>query len=286
VKSQLCENGKNMTDQKFGLLCGEEIKASGLVRASEDKFYRAATYDLSVGDIILDGGKTCEGSTYALKPGGMVRVVSKESLALPDTITGHVLLKNELCTRGVLAINIGVVDPGFEGPISSTLINFGRADFVVEKGTPFLRVSFHHCPQSPRANNAQKYDRETYLKRVKQEVLAYSGPTFLNMDATATEAAKKAFDSFKNALFGWATGLALLIALLAIFAPLGAAIVDKYVTNNEQHEAQMEQVIEKKVEDRYADRLKELSDKVDRLSQAPQQTSKTNTSISGNTSTR
>ncbi|MBW4027271.1 MAG: hypothetical protein HIU93_07675 [Acidobacteria bacterium] len=104
-----------MTDQRCGLLCGEEIEAGGLVEASEDKFYRAATYDLSVGDIILDGGKMCEGSTYDLKPGGMVRVVSKELLSLPDNITGHVLLKNELCTRGVLAINIGVVDPGFKG---------------------------------------------------------------------------------------------------------------------------------------------------------------------------
>jgi dUTPase len=262
-----------MTDQKYGLLCGEEIKASGLVETSEDKFYRAATYDLSVGDIILDGGKTWEGSTYDLKPGGMVRVVSKETLALPDNITGHVLLKNELCTRGVLAINIGVVDPGFKGPISSTLINFGRADFAVEKGTPFLRVSFHHCPQSTKAKDAQKYDRETYLKRVKQEVLAYSGPTFLNMDATAAKAAEKAFDSFKNSLLVWATLAAVLIALLAIFAPLGASLVDKHLTNNEQHEAQVEQAIEKKVEESYAVRLKELSDKVDRLSQTSQQTS-------------
>jgi hypothetical protein len=71
----------------------------------------------------------------------MVRVVSRESLRLPDTITGHVLLKNELCTKGVLAINIGVVDPGFNGPISSTLINFGRETCSVEKGTHYV-----YCP--------------------------------------------------------------------------------------------------------------------------------------------
>ena len=144
-----------MADGKCGLLSGEEIKASGVVAESEEKFYRAATYDLSVGDIVLDGGKTWEGAAYDLKPGGMVRVVSKETLALPDSITGHVLLKNDLCTKGVLAINIGVVDPGFNGPISSTLINFGRADYEVRKGIAFLRVSFHHCPQSAKANDAQ-----------------------------------------------------------------------------------------------------------------------------------
>jgi deoxycytidine triphosphate deaminase len=275
-----------MTTQRYGLLCGEEIKSGGLVKESADKFYRAATYDLSVGDIILDGGKTWEGSTYDLKPGGMVRVVSKESLALPDNVTGHVLLKNGLCTRGVLAINIGIVDPGFEGPISSTLINFGRADFAVEKGTSFLRVSFHHCPQSTKAVDAPKYDRETYLKQVKQEVQAYSGPTFLNMDATAADAATKAFDSFKNALFGWATVVGLFVAVLAIFAPLGASFVDKHLTKDEQHEAQVEQAVEKKVEERYAGQLKELSDKVDRLSQVPPQTSRNRTTPSGNDTTR
>jgi dUTPase len=254
-----------MNNQHFSLLSGEEISANGLVDESEDKFFRASTYDLSVGDIILDGALVCEGSNYALPPGGMVRVVSKESLHLPETITGHVLLKNELCAKGVLAINIGVVDPGFRGPISSTLINFGRASFPVEKGTPFLRVSFHRCPLSPRAKHSVQYDRADYLKRVKQEVLAYSGPAFLNMDATAAKAAASAFDSFKNALFGWATVVGLLVAYLAIFAPLGASIVDKYLDRSDKQQTDMEQKIEKKVEERYEGRLKELSDKVEHL---------------------
>jgi dUTPase len=241
-----------MTDQKCGLLSGEEIKSSGLVEESDDKFYRASTYDLSVGDIILAGGKMCEASTYDLKPGGMVRVVSKESLALPDSITGHVLLKNDLCTNCVLAINIGIVDPGFHGPISSTLINFGRADFPVKKGKEFLRVSFLHSPQSSMASE-QRYDRETYLKRAKQEVLAYSGSTFLNMDATIEEAKKRAFDSFKKFLLIYVTGLGMLIAFLAIFAPLGASLVDKYLTRDEQRSTQVEQLVEQKIEDRYAE---------------------------------
>jgi deoxycytidine triphosphate deaminase len=254
-----------MNDQQFSLLSGEEIESKGLVDESVDKFFRASTYDLSVGEIILDGAVVCEGNTFALPPGGMVRVVSKESLHLPETITGHVLLKNDLCAKGVLAINIGVVDPGFRGPISSTLINFGRAGFPVEKGTPFLRVSFHRCPQSPRAKHSVQYDRADYLKRVKQEVLAYSGPTFLNMDATAAKAAASAFDSFKNALFGWATVVGLLVAFLAIFAPLGASIVDKHLERSDKRQTELEEKIEKKVEERYESRLKELSDKVEHL---------------------
>jgi len=265
-----------MSDQEFSLLSGEEIQSNGLVDESEERFFRASTYDLSVGDIILDGAVVCEGSTYALPPGGMVRVVSKESLNLPETITGHVLLKNDLCAKGVLAINIGVVDPCFRGPLSSTLINFGKVIYPVEKGTAFLRVSFHRCPKSPRTKQVQ-YDRPDYLKKVKQEVLAYSGPTFLNMDKTAEVAAEKAFSSFKNALFGWATGLGLwatglglLIALLAIFVPLGASLWDKHLERSDKQQTELEQNIEKKVEERYESRLKELSDRLQHLTEMNQ----------------
>ncbi|HWY69472.1 MAG TPA: hypothetical protein VNX88_12455 [Terriglobales bacterium] len=251
-----------MADQHLSLLSGEEIKSNGLVEESDEKLFRASTYDLSVGDIVPAEAEITENSKYSLPPGGIVRVVSREILRLPETITGHVLLKNELCTRGVLAINIGVVDPGFIGPISSTLINFGRGNFVVEKGTPFLRVSFHRCPASPKAKASQKYDREGYLKRVRQEVLAYSGPTFLSMDATAAKAAETAFGRFKNGLIIWASLAAIVLALLAIFAPLGASNVDKYFAAREQHDRQLEQAIEKKLEERYETRLKALSDEV------------------------
>lgn len=263
-----------MTGEQFSLLSGEEIEANGLVAQGDKGLFRASTYDLSVGDIILAGAKVWEGSTYALEPGGMVRVISKESLHLPNTITGHVLLKNDLCTKGVLAINIGVVDPGYEGQISSTLINFGREKFPVEKGTAFLRVSFHRCPQSPVSSRSLKYDRAGYLKQVKQEVLAYSGPDFLNIDATAKKAAVKVFGSFKQALVLWAGVLAVVVAVLAIFAPIGASLVDKYLVRSEQQQIQLEQKVEQNVEQRYETRLKDLSDEVDHLKRASAATTK------------
>ena len=258
-----------MATQPLNLLSGEEIESLALVENSDNKaLYRASTYNLSVGDII-PAGPEMGGSQYILPPGGTVQVVSKESLKLPDNVTGHALLKNELCRKGVLAINIGVVDPGFHGPISSILINFGRRDFVVRQGAEFLRISFHLCNPSPKAKESQKYARQQYISNVKDGVAAYIAPTFLNVEATAEKAAETAFASFKNALVIWATVAAVLLALLAIFAPLGASIVDKWVVGRDQSELQMEQTIEKKLEERYEDRLKALSDQVEELKRTP-----------------
>src|SRR5260370_40977719 len=140
-----------MATQPLSLLSGEEIKSQALVEnCADENLYRASTYDLSIGEII-PAGTASVGFEYILPPGGTVRVVSKELLKLPSNITGHALLKNELCRKGILALNIGVIDPGFQGPISSTLINFVQGEFVVKPGSSFLRISFHRCPVSPKA---------------------------------------------------------------------------------------------------------------------------------------
>ncbi len=254
-----------MATQPLSLLSGEEIKSLTLVENSVDEnLYRASTYDLSIGEII-PAAPSSGGFEYKLPPGGTVRVVSKESLKLPNNITGHALLKNELCRKGILALNIGVIDPGFQGPISSTLINFGRGDFVVKQGASFLRISFHRCPPSPKADKSAQYDREQYISRVKDEVVAYMAPTFLNMDMTAKRAAKRAFGSFKKALALWAIVAGVLLALIAILAPLGASYVDKYVVAREQRELLLEQTVEKKLEERYETRLSALSAQVEEL---------------------
>lgn len=210
-----------MASQPSCLLTGEEIVSEHLVDGGTDGLYRATTYDISVGDIVPDGGELWEQSKYSLPPGGMVRVISKEVLRMPPTVTAHVLLKNALCLRGVLAINIGIIDPGFVGPISSTLINFGRQPCVIEKGDAFLRVSFFRSAESTRAANAQTWERQKYVDEVKKQVLAYSGPKFLNLDDLTAKAAATAFGSFKDGLILWGGLAALLLTLIAILAPLG-----------------------------------------------------------------
>jgi len=174
-------------------------------------------------------------------------------------------LKNELCRKGILALNIGVIDPCFEGPISSTLINFGRQDFVVKQGASFLRISFHRCPPSLKGGKSKRYNREQYISQVKGEVAEFMAPTFLNIDKTAKRAAKRAFGSFKRALTLWAIVAGVLLALIAILAPLGASYVDKYVVAREQRELQLEQTVVKKLEERYETRLKALADQVEEL---------------------
>ena len=56
-----------------------------------------------------------------------------------------------------------------------------------------------------------------------------------------------------------------MVALLAIFAPLGASLVDKCIGGRDQRELQLEQTLEKKLEDRHEARLKEISQQIEQL---------------------
>jgi deoxycytidine triphosphate deaminase len=251
-----------------GLLSGEEIKKEGLVVGAREAGYRASTYDLSIGEIIPGGRKPAglqPGEQYLLPPGGTIRVVANESLRLPSNVTGHALPRNTLCTKGVLAINIGIVDPGFDGPISSTLINFGDTEFPVRPGETFLRVSFHRCLASPHAEKSQHWKREEYVKEARSQVREYLAPTFLNIEETATKAAEKAFGSFRESLFLWATLAAVILALITVFAPLGASLVDRGLSDRRGWEEKTSKEIEQRVSDKYADQLKALTEQLKQL---------------------
>lgn len=252
----------------MSLLSGDEIKSAGLIGGANADSFRASTYDLTVGEIIPGGKKAKllpKNGEYQLKPGGMVRVIARESLKLPDSITGHALPRNTLCTKGVLAINIGIVDPGFHGPISSTLINFGSAPYPLVPGTPFLRVSFHRCHPMAARVAAETWEREKYVENAKQQVLAYSGSHFLNLDETVSLASKEAFGHFRAALIVWAAVAAVVLAVITVLVPLGASFVDRHFTDRRQWEAETKKEIELKLDVESAAQINALQQQIQQL---------------------
>ena len=84
---------------------------------------RASSFDLTIGAIFNHRGQRIEGS-YLLEPGQMVQVVSQEVFSLPRNITGHVTYKTSLTKKGIWALTVGIVDPGWKGPVATTLLNF------------------------------------------------------------------------------------------------------------------------------------------------------------------
>lgn len=191
------------------LLNKDQIQLRSLVGNDDARCYRDVSYDLRIGQIFNSNGE--EVQRISLGPQCMVRVVSEENLQLPSNILGYAVIKTELCDRGLLAINIGIVDPSWNLPVSSTLINFGKSSYPLSKGDVFLRVTFHEFDPCATPAQAPQMRREDYVRG--KSVLAASSfsPTFLNIEETARQAAHKFVGEAKTRIFVWVSVIALLI---------------------------------------------------------------------------
>lgn len=244
------------------ILTSAEIAQKKIVENGFDIERRATTYDATVGCIIL-GGCELAGESYTLPPRGMVWVVSAETFKLPADVTGLATLRTTWTHEGILALNVGIVDPGWDGPLAAALVNFSNANFPINKGDTFLRLLFHShnvCSKTVTSMPVEKY---------KKEIMSKSrnfSESFLSMDKLVAEVTKEVFYFPKSVFYIAIAGT--LLALIAMFSTMALDIWTDHRSNIAELEARID-VAEKSLEELNKNpstefRLKQLEDRLDR----------------------
>lgn len=146
---------------------------------------RGSTYDLRIGAIIqADAGRTVTrfdknpDARVSVPPQGIVWLVSRECLQLPDNVTCQVDLVNGVSRLGLLAVNTGVIDPNFNGPISTALINFSNVTRDLQINDRFFRVTFFKHAKVQKA--PFKIVWEDYIRNLIKESREFPS-TFLDI---------------------------------------------------------------------------------------------------------
>lgn len=202
------------------ILNNEQIEAAGIVFAANDELRRSTTYDASIGEFILDG-QCLEGDTYRLPPRGIIWVVSKETFKFGNSHTGLATLKTTLTHKGILALNVGVIDPGFEGPLATALVNFSRTTVKLQRGSPFFRVLVaEHTPASIFKPVIE--DRHAYIDRVVNRSTGFAN-SFLDTNSLGDEVAARIFGLPKLTVVVGVFGL--FLALIALVASICVAVI-------------------------------------------------------------
>lgn len=143
------------------------IKDENLIRnpnrdSSGNILVEASSYDLCVGTIIWKDGGTKDTKTLhldptktfvpqqhtTLHPGQMLLVVTKEDIKMPIDLSATVFSRNKLARDGILALNAGHVDPGYEGPIIIRLINLRAIPYTLYLGSPIYTIVFQKLDKS------------------------------------------------------------------------------------------------------------------------------------------
>ena len=78
-----------------------------------------------------------------LLPGQMMFVITHEDVKIPKDLCGTVFSRNKLAKEGILALNTGHIDPGYEGPILIRLISLRRTPWTLKLGDPIFTIEFH-----------------------------------------------------------------------------------------------------------------------------------------------
>lgn len=137
-------------------LSSREAIRLGYVRDNEGKLLNPSDYnkessvDITIGEILSKNksGKIVPGVGATIRPQESLVIISSETIHVPTDYVAYVFLKNTLSQKGLLALNTGIIDAGYVGPIATVIINFSNIDAVIPSGKnkdekEFFRVVFH-----------------------------------------------------------------------------------------------------------------------------------------------
>ena len=223
VKPLLSYRREKICEGRAMLLNRDQIR--DFIQDAKADCFQAASYNPVIGKIIAPSGKILE--SYDLPPQGMVKVISRERIKLPRNVAGNASIKTSLCDEGILTLNIGIIDPTYDGLLSSTVINFGRNPYHLKVNDVFLRLTFHQYDPPAQLTVLPRKSDEEYLKEKKIQVLEHFSELFLNMSVVSRRAAAEVFGSWRKGLLTFVPVAAVVIALITFGVTVGVSYVDR-----------------------------------------------------------
>lgn len=189
---------------------------------SKKSSIQPCSIDLHIGEMYIPEKKDnqCGGKLnpnkdeFNLKPGGSLLVRIEENMKLPDDIGGICYAPARYSLKGMLIVNIGHIDPGYEGKLHFTVINLGKENLTLRKGdiiSTLLLFKLSHSTY-PFGSEELVTIKNKKISKSVNENLPRLASTFMNFENTTSDMVKSS------------------IRTSAIYTPIIAAIVTVLLT--------------------------------------------------------
>jgi dUTPase len=185
------------------LITGNQITDQALLANADPKNIRGGCYYLRIHSIIPTGeeAKTYDPSKpttfYTLEPGGLAWVISEEKFQIEDArVTALVTLRSGFTKQGMLALDVGLVDANFFGPIGSLVINFSKKPIRLKAGDEFFRVLFfqHDEAKDGQVPKLTSFTHSENVEKILTDMVGGFSGTFLQ----TAEMEKRIREDLKN----------------------------------------------------------------------------------------
>jgi dUTPase/uncharacterized coiled-coil protein SlyX len=77
-----------------------------------------------------------------IKPAELVWIKAREEISVPANMVGLWIQTQRLARQGLLLLNISIIEPGYKGPLSAVLVNFGKQKVPIRPDTKIAKVVF------------------------------------------------------------------------------------------------------------------------------------------------
>ncbi|MCX7513447.1 dCTP deaminase domain-containing protein [Frateuria hangzhouensis] len=212
---------------------GSKIACFGGHPATPVKEFWKVGQVMTVGEIVDHKGRKVD--SLVLEPQGIAHLVSEEEVRLPLDVCAlaHVLTRK--CNQGLLTLNIGVVDPGWSGKISTSILNFSAERRLLSKGDKFIRLTFHRVSMEERSeyvrdNRSLNFEDSSYQREVCSRAVDNFGKYFLNIDQLVGRASEKENARLRDAFLKYLPIAAFSLAFFALLVTVGGAVVTRVLS--------------------------------------------------------
>jgi hypothetical protein len=192
---------------------------------------------LKIGKIIDHKGQVV--TSLVLEPQGIAHLVSEECVCLPSNVCGLAHVLTRMCNEGLLTLNIGVVDPGWDNHLSTPALNFSSEKRLLQVGDPFIRITYHRITEADGAERDQKFRNctsEDYERGIRSRAVGGFGKSFLNIKQLVGKASKKENARFKETMLKYLPIGAFSLAFFALMVTVGVAVLARISNENRQGE--------------------------------------------------
>jgi dCTP deaminase len=113
-------------------------------------------------------------------PGEMIWVRTLEEVKLPPDLVGFWWQTNTLSKKGLMLVNMSMVEPGYEGPLACLFVNFGKDRIPINPQTKIAKMVFTELSSPVTTPFDMRFDLKRYDQDLRELALGHPN-TFLQV---------------------------------------------------------------------------------------------------------
>jgi deoxycytidine triphosphate deaminase len=110
---------------------------------------------------------------WSVKPSETLVIMTRESVNMPKNLYASYCQLNSLAQKGLMLINVSIVEPGYHGHLSCFVVNFSRQVVHLYPDAEVAKICFHRLSHAPTALKAHVIEENAYERSLSSAAELY-----------------------------------------------------------------------------------------------------------------